>query len=423
MSRKLKYSNIVFTFIGVLSHIKRHSQSIIQTNNDRKGEESMKKYIVTIFLSSVLLLLVACGKTTYELDRALSVEFEGYDEYGIAIISVDKTKVYNDLSEVKKLNERNELAELDSIISSLQVEASQIESLKNGEEVELRISYDEDNRLDIAFELNEPKVTVQNLEPITTLSQEDIFEAIEIQYEGVSPFLQARIVEDTTNEMLSLFTYSIPESDKFYKVDDEVEVIAEPKTELIQSGYKADEEDFSFTIKVPDQQKYVISWAELNEDDQKYIMNEIQDLVVARIDSRIQDNSVYEKGSYITMGRYIDESGESILDETYFLFLKELESGPFGYYDDVNSIRFIYKNEITFGEVFFNREYDHKTKDYYSVVGASNLIIDEDGNLDRNAVDFATFSNPDTDKVTVTNETVNKNKDKYNVDSFDMNES
>ena len=219
----------------------------------------MKKYIKTILLSSVLILLVACGKTTYKLDGALSVEFEGYDEFGTALVSVDRTKIYNDLSEVQKLKDRNELAELESIISSLQVDVSPSENLKNDEEVEVKLTYNEENRLDIAFELNEPTVKVQNLEPIITLSKEDIFEAIEIQYEGVSPFLQARIVENSSSEMLSLFTYSISESDQFFKIDDEVEVIAEPKSDLLQSGYKADEGDFSLTVNVPNQQKYVAS--------------------------------------------------------------------------------------------------------------------------------------------------------------------
>ncbi|MBO0995984.1 hypothetical protein [Bacillus sp. SD088] len=86
-------------------------------------------------------------------------------------------------------------------------------------------------------------------------------------------------------------------------------------------------QDFTNSIKVSSKEKYVEKWDELNEDDQKYILGEIQDLVTAKIDFEIQKgmNAILDKGKNVATGRSVEKNEQSKMEEQYFLFAKERE--------------------------------------------------------------------------------------------------
>lgn len=85
----------------------------------------------------------------YEVDKEVSVAFEGYDEYGNAIVDIDKEKLFDQLREIKELKDRYEVVEFETMISNLEVEAAPNENLKNDDEIELALLYDEDNSLNM----------------------------------------------------------------------------------------------------------------------------------------------------------------------------------------------------------------------------------------------------------------------------------
>lgn len=381
----------------------------------------MRKSLAMTFISIFLIILVACGKNTYEIDREVSVEFEGYDEYGKAVVNIDRDRLYSELSEVKDSKDNSEVNALHDLVEDLDVQIPPDENLKNGDDIELELLYDEDNSLNFDLKLKESKVTVENLEPITTLSQEDIFSGVELEYEGISPFLKAHIIESSSGEVTGLFNYSIP--DKRFANNEEVEIKAEPISDLISSGYEADEEDFAMTVEVPVQKKYIEEWNELNKDDQEYVLGEIHDTVTAKVDAQLQQPmySIYDKGKNATNGNFVKERGESERNEQYFLFVKENEfENVINYNEEPNSVRFVYQNEISTREYIYDENYSNVTKDLFSVVGASHLIIDENGDLVKNELKVGTYKNPDMDKETVKNEALYKVKDKYTMDEFDI---
>ncbi|GIN72376.1 hypothetical protein J14TS2_28510 [Bacillus sp. J14TS2] len=382
----------------------------------------MKKYLTILSISVILILLTACGKNTYEIDKEIRVDFEGYDEYGKAQVHVDKDGLFSALNEIMKLKDRSEVVEFESLLSDLDVQVTPNENVKNGDKVDLELTYDEDNSLKLDLKLKNPKVTVEDLEPIKALSKEEIFAGIDIQYEGISPFLSAKVIENSSSEVSSLFNYSIPE--QRFKIDEEIQVTAEPKSDLLASGYKADEQDFTNSIKVSSKEKYVEKWDELNEDDQKYILGEIQDLVTAKIDSEIQKgmNAILDKGKNVATGRSVEKNEQSKMDEQYFLFAKEreFENTTFDANKAPNEVRFLYKNKVTLGEVLFNQDYSDKTKDYFSLVGASNLILDENDDLVRSELNVKKLGKTDLDKETVKNENLYNMKDKFTMDEFEI---
>lgn len=387
-----------------------------------KKEKSYEEIWTNNVYIYYLFLLTACGSNTYEIDEEVNLAFSGYDEHGTATVSLDRNRLFSAITDGKEFKDRNEALEFESIISDVEIQVAPNENLKNGDEVELELLYDEDNALNLNLNLANPKITVEDLAPVKTLTQDEIFAGIDVQFEGVSPFLNVTITENTSSDIPQLFTYSIP--NQYVKSGDEIQVTAEPNSDLISSGYQADDADFIYTAKVKDAKQYVENWDQLNDKNKEDILQEIQDVVTAQIDSKIEDsfNSIYEKGDYITYGSNIADSGESVINEQHLLFAKgdALEDNSIRNSDPINGIRFVYKNEVTFNDKFgIDDKYINKTKDYFSVVGANHLIIDEDGNLDRNEIHFNTFSRPDLDKKTVKNETLFKLKDMYTIDDLD----
>ncbi|MFP7492989.1 hypothetical protein SFC66_04295 [Terribacillus saccharophilus] len=376
----------------------------------------MKKYLPLALMSFLLIILAACGKDKYEIDKELSVEFNGFNEHGEVSVSLDEGELYDKLAEMKEIDDDTDISgmyDLDSLVSDLEVEAKPDTDLKNGDKVELELKYDEDNPLDIAFKLKEPKVEVEGLESIKKLSKEDVFDGVKLQYEGVSPYLEATI-DSSSSEVGSAFTYFIPDGP--FKSGEEIEITAEASPDLLSYGYEADDDKFSKKVKVPSEQKYVEKWEDLNKDDQQYILDEVQDNVTANVDPEIQDSSVYDKGEYVTRGDTIESIEKSKKDEQYILFAKKGNSTVST--DGINALCFIYKNKVTFGENTYTDGYDNQTKDYFSAIAVENLIIDKDGNLDKDEVSIDVLTDTDLDKAALKNKILDTRKDEYTVTDF-----
>lgn len=390
---------------------------MIKFNN--KGMDIMRKYLTIGFISFIFLFLAACGKTTYEVDQEVSVEFAGYDEYGTAVLNFDKVELSNNLKTVVELKNANDSNDFESFMAGVEIQATPLEDLKNGDEIKLDLTYYEDNPLKIELKLKNSTVTVEGLESVTALSQDDIFSGIDVQFEGISPFLNVTITENSSSDVSSLFNYSIPE--QRFENGEEFEITAEPNFDLLSEGYKVDDQDLTQTIEVPTQAKYVAAWDELSEDDQKFVLDEIQDQVTANVDSQLSGGglTIYDKGSWAFNGRYIEEIEKSKPIEQFFLHVKENQTVDRN--EEVNHVRIVYKNNFTVGKFTFDTDgYSNTTHDLHFVVGASNLIIDEDGSLIRNDVTVDLIGQTDIDKETVKNNTLYQLKDKYTMDEFSL---
>lgn len=381
-----------------------------------------KKLSMILMLACIPMILAACGSgSTYEIDEELTVEFTGNDEYGRAVIDFDREEVTSAMKEKTKLKNREDKREFNDVIESIEIEAEPNEDLENGDEVDIDLSYDEDNSLNMSFKLKTTKMTVEDLEKMPELSQEDIFSGVDIEYEGVSPFLRAEVIENSSGEVTELFNYSV--EDQRYASEDEIEIVAEPHSGLESLEYKVDEKDLTKKIEVPAKETYVEKWDELSEEDEKYILEEIGDTVTAKVDAEIENSTIYDKGDWAVSGRSVTQVDKATKDEQYFLFLKknqyDKDDQDSYFADDMNNgVRIIYKNKITFDDSTYDDDYDNKTKDYYSVVGASNIILDADGKLDRSELDVEVYGSSDIDKETVKNNELYNIKDKFTMDEF-----
>lgn len=390
---------------------------MIKFNN--KGMDLMRKYLTIGFISFIFLFLAACGKTTYEVDQEVSVEFAGYDEYGTAVLNFDKVELSNNLKTVVELKNANDSNNFESFMAGVEIQATPLEDLKNGDEIKLDLTYYEDNPLKIELKLKNSTVTVDGLEPVTALSQDDIFSGIDVQFEGISPFLSVTITENSSSDVSSLFNYSIPE--KRFENGEEFEITAEPKSDLLSEGYKVDDKDLKQTVEVPTQAKYVEAWDELSEDDQNFVLDEIHDQVTASVDSQLPGGglTIYDKGSRALNGRYVEKIGKSKAIEQFFLHVKENQS--LNRNEEVNSVRVVFKNNFTAGSIPIDIDgYGNSTNDLHMIVGASNLIVDDNGSLIRSDLNVDLLGRTDIDKETVKNNALYQVKDKYTMDEFSL---
>lgn len=380
-----------------------------------------KRFVTLLMLTFVAIVLAACGSgSTYEIDEELTVEFSGTDEYGIAVIDFAKEAVEKALKEKLKLKNREEKREFKAVIESLEIKAKPNEKLKNGDEVALELKYNEENELDITFKLKDAKYTVKDLEEVPALSQEDIFSGIDVVFDGVSPFLNAEIIENSSGEVTELFEYTISEG--FFENEEEVEIIAEPYDGLESLEYKVDEKDLTKTIKVPVEEYYAESWDDLNKEDKEHVLKEIDDMVTAKVDAEIHDISIKDKDKQIPYYFDISEVEKSAIDEQYFLFIKEnqYENNSYNSDDINNGVRFVYKNKITFSNDGNDSKYKGKTWDFYSVIGVNNLVLDKEDKLNRSELEIDRIGYPNIDKDTNKNENLYNIKDKFTMDAFEM---
>lgn len=371
---------------------------------------------------SIIMVLAACGGNTYEIDREVSIEFEGYDEHGEAIIDVDKGLLLSNLNKELNFKNNNDMIELETVIANLEVTATPNENLKNDDAINLELLYDEDNSIKLKLTLEDPKITVKGLEVITELSQDDIFTPVELTYEGVSPFLKVVLTRDSSDETAKLFDYAMLEPKEYNRVDEGIEVTAEPKIDLLSEGYSADEADFTNTIKIPAQQRYVEKWDELNKEDQAYILEEIQEYVESKVEKMDGSYLIDDRGKIGATTSFIKELGKAKRQEAYFLFVDEDRYENLKYKSRFvpSTLRVIYKGEVTTKNSAGKGSYNNGTYEYYTVVGAEHLIVDENDELVRAELKVDRVGTHDMHKKTAENDNIMIYKEDFTVEEVKL---
>lgn len=218
-----------------------------------------------------------------------------------------------------------------------------------------------------------------------------------------------------------MFEYAIVDPKKTYKIDEAIEVTAEPKIELLDEGYEADEADYTNTIEIPAQRRYVEKWDDLNKEDQAYVLEEFQDFVESKVDKKEGTYVIYDRGKSATVSNFVEETGESKIEEAYFLFVNEDK------YEELSedrkfvpsNMRIVYKGTVT-TEVSILNKYSDDTYDYYTVVGTEHLIMDENDELVRAELKFKLYRDYEMHKKTVVNANINILKEDFTVDEIKL---
>lgn len=253
---------------------------------DEENKTKKKKKTGLIVSIVIILLAIIAGsvggvlystllkKTTVDLSKYISIEFEGYEGYA----SFNEEDLVFDQKELKKVLDSKKLAEKLEQKLLAKVEISNNEKLSNGDEIEIKFKISEDwleeNKIELASDTI--KIKVKDLEETDSI---DLFEDLEFTYSGISPDLSIELKNNSKDDFIKNYvTYSM-ERDKettgysyLYGIanGDKITVKASyDQTALESAGYRVKEDKYTFTVEK--QAAYISDAKEITDDIQKKI--------------------------------------------------------------------------------------------------------------------------------------------------------
>ncbi|MCM1467768.1 MAG: hypothetical protein NC086_06425 [Alistipes sp.] len=234
------------------------------------------------FLAACLLVAVSgCGlfKTGIALEDYISYEYEGVNEYGSLAASVDVEKILTDYGE--KIDEEK-TESFRELLSGLQLDVSKSENLCNGDEVEIRVDYDEElcENAGVRFKNNTVKVTIEGLEEGELL---DLFADISVEVRGTAPLATASVQNKSSNEFIRNLTFTLdkttgfmPEDGLTVSCDLDFDAAREQGYVVLQTEKDYDTSGIA---------SYVQNGEELTAEDLKPVIEEAENTVISETES------------------------------------------------------------------------------------------------------------------------------------------
>ena len=315
----------------------------------------MKKRIILVITLIVLCFstLVGCGKKKIDVMETLTLSYSGADGYGKAEIenAYDWEDEAFEKAGIENIDDFSSLGNAIAIEMSVSYDVYPNENLSNGDEVVVKAAINNEavEEYGIEFVASEKKFTVEGLPEIV---QVDLFENVDIVYQGIAPNVTASIVDSNTDSYVS--TRYILDKSSNLDVGDIITITAEyDKDKLLENGYMAESNTKEF--EVSNVVRYATELSDISEEAITQLKKQTEDIIEA--DVVHQSNYVWSKSNIYTLGN-MEFLGN------YFLCAKNIQSAF-----RKNYCYFVYKLDMV-GENDFSCYY---TVAYY------DLLVLEDG--------------------------------------------
>lgn len=212
-----------------------------------------------------------------DIPSSMSMHYSGFEGYGEADFLLDRAVLYSQAEKLfvdydtaafplkKKWTEEDYIGLADSVQAVLDKE----QNLKNGDEITVTITYDEEKAKEMKVSLNaEPvKYTVSELEEGTRLLEDDIFAGISFTMEGISPMVTAVMENNVENDFLKTVQYEILDPKEYYSNGDVIRVQAsfDPQSAL-NAHILAENSSYVREYPVEGFKQYVTSTEQLSQE-------------------------------------------------------------------------------------------------------------------------------------------------------------
>ena len=316
--------------------------------------------IAVIGITVLLVLLLGSSKTTIDLNERTHITLTGFNGEGVLSASMDTDDAYT------------------AFFETVDVEFSKSTNLTNGDEVTITYTYDKKvaKEYKIKVKVADMHYTVGNLVDAKPVSKNELFDGVDVSFEGIAPMVEATLVTNK-NEFSDIVSYEIIGDQQYYDEGDTVKVRAIfDEEELAEKDYVAE---------VPSEQcikEYVV------EDVDRYVtdIDEITDEMMASLKkealSLFTDANEYGMRIFCDAGLvpvYIDKKttfkwNSPNYISSYLNVLKDESFGKTGTH--VNDIKLCYESVIS--------QADGKACKAEVVVRYENIIIRADGTVDLN---------------------------------------
>ena len=313
----------------------------------------------------------------FDVTEYFDAEFEGYDGYGKATVTLDEEKLLKRVAEAidgskskaksafKKEGEKKYNPE-ESFYDVITWEVDKTEELKNGDEIKVKIKVDEDAAKEIGIKIEDSEKTFK-VEGLKELTEVDPFAKVEVTFEGNSPAISASY-EDNGDDKFHEDCYVYFSFDKSSGIKSEEKVVLNCSVDeetAMEAGYKLTQTSKEYTA--PKTDSYVDSIDQISADTLTKLQGEAKKVVEDYFEDykeRISQSDLKYEGIYLASYTY-DGDNQGYIVYSATVKSKEKEFKPTKVYFPVGFESILDKIDGT-------QEYD-EVKDYIAGYGETGL--------------------------------------------------
>lgn len=251
----------------------------------------------------MVVLLTGCGKKKIDVTENLQVSFEGYDGYGKAVIQ----DAYAWESEAFKAAGVENIDDFDSFGNALNIEMAvsyMIEpdsNLSNGDTVVVKAVIDEAALEDYEFELVAGGEKIFTVTDLPELKEVDLFENVDIEFSGISPYAEAQIIDSNTDYYPGVKRYVLDKETNL-SVGESIVLSVEYDEEALHAvGCSAMEDKKEYII--PELDRYVVDIEEIPQDMFDKMTRQLEDALHAQVATAWKEKDTLKSIEY--MGSYL----------------------------------------------------------------------------------------------------------------------
>lgn len=321
-----------------------------------------------IFTLSLIILLNGCGlfQTKITLEDYIVYEYEGVDGYAGLTAYVNTEQIsadYNEKIDIEKTGAFNEL------IAGLDIEISKSENLCNGDEITIRVNYDEElcKEAGVRLKNTSVKVTITGLEEGELL---DLFADITVKVSGTAPLAVASLENNSSNGFIRSLTFTLDKTSGFMpgeyltvSCNVNGDAAREQGYVILQTEKKYDTEGIAY---------YVQNGEDIPVDGLKPVIEEAENTVISETEGSQRRMLYRVTGNTNFLFQYNKEWIDSI--ELYDMQLltcndvSQITDGTVPY----NTLLVVFKAYVT--------NADHGSDGYFCFA-YNNLVVNGDGSL------------------------------------------
>lgn len=201
------------------------TKKVIQPPKRRRMTKARRRLelILKVSLCVLAVLIICClvytfGFANYEtinLNDLTKAELDGYNGHGTLKTTTEAVAGYESFFYTVKVD----IVDTDTVKNG---------QLSNGDKIEIVYSYDKSAAKSLGLRIKAKKeyVKVKDLPDATVITNDRLFEGIDISYEGISPLTTVTLNNNTTDEVLRTVDFQIQGDKEYYANGDTVVVEA-----------------------------------------------------------------------------------------------------------------------------------------------------------------------------------------------------
>ena len=208
--------------------------------------------LVAVLFTVLYVFLNDASKTTIDLKDVTHITLTGFDGEGVLTATVDVDEKYG------------------AFYETVSVDFSKSSGLTNGDEVTISFKYDKNaaKTYNLKVKASDMHYTVSGLVAATPVSENDLFEGLDINFEGIAPLATASLDASNT-KFKDVVTYQIIDEKEYYDAGETIRVRAVfEAADLEKLDYKAtvDSEECIKEYIVEDVDRYITDTDQITDE-------------------------------------------------------------------------------------------------------------------------------------------------------------